>query len=196
LWSTVRQTVIFNCFYINLFAVGENQRVTVGTMPGVERLSIDLLVPAVKEAADLGIPAIAIFPATDPDLKDEMASEAVNKDNLVCRTVKAIKAAGIDISIMCDVALDPYTSHGQDGLLATEGPLAADNYVDNDTSVAMLCRQSVVQAQAGCDIIAPSDMMDGRIGAIREALDKEGFGHVQIMSYAAKYASAFFGPFR
>lgn len=165
-------------------------------MPGVERLSIDLLVPAVKEAADLGIPAIAIFPATDPDLKDEMASEAVNKDNLVCRTVKAIKAAGIDISIMCDVALDPYTSHGQDGLLATEGPLAADNYVDNDTSVAMLCRQSVVQAQAGCDIIAPSDMMDGRIGAIREALDKEGFGHVQIMSYAAKYASAFFGPFR
>lgn len=168
---------------------GSRTRQAISSMPGVERLSIDLLVEAVAEAASLQIPAVAIFPATDPKLKNDEATEAVNSENLVCRAVRAIKAADLDIGIICDVALDPYTSHGQDGLVR-------DGYVVNDESVEMLCRQAVVQAEAGCDVIAPSDMMDGRIGAIRKALDEAGFSHVQIMAYAAKYASAFYGPFR
>jgi porphobilinogen synthase len=158
-------------------------------MPGVFRLTQDLLISAVQEARDLGIPAIAIFPETDPAKKTDGAEEAVNPNNLVCQTVAAIKAAVPEIGIICDVALDPYTSHGQDGLVRGDE-------VVNDESVEMLCRQSVVQAQAGCDIIAPSDMMDGRIGKIRMALDSAGFSNVMIMSYAAKYASAFYGPFR
>ena len=158
-------------------------------MPGVYRLSIDLLTEAVLEARDLGIPAIAIFPETDPNKKTDGAEEAINPDNLVCQTVKAIKSAVPDIGIICDVALDPYTSHGQDGLVR-------DGVVVNDESVQMLCEQAIVQAKSGCDIIAPSDMMDGRIGEIRSALDQEGFERVMIMSYAAKYASAFYGPFR
>jgi porphobilinogen synthase len=158
-------------------------------MPGVQRHSIDVLVTEVKNAAELGIPAIAIFPETDPSLKTDGAEEAWNPGNLVCRTVAAIKAAVPEIGIICDVALDPYTSHGQDGLVR-------DGVVVNDESVAALCDQAVVQAKAGCDIIAPSDMMDGRIGEIRMALDQEGFENVMIMSYAAKYASAFYGPFR
>ena len=168
---------------------GNGQRTPIASMPGVERLSIDLLVDAVSRAADLGIPAVAVFPATEPSLKNEAATEAVNPDNLVCRAVRAIKAKQRNLGIICDVALDPYTSHGQDGLVR-------NGYVVNDETLGMLCQQAVVQAQAGCDVIAPSDMMDGRIGAIRAALDGAGFEHVQLLAYAAKYASAFYGPFR
>ena len=168
---------------------GENRRVAVSSMPGVERLSIDLLVNAVGEARDLGINLIALFPANDPTIKTEDGDEALNPDNLVCRAVRAIKAAHPDVGLLCDVALDPYTTHGHDGLLR-------DGYIVNDETVAVLCRQAVIQAEAGCDVIAPSDMMDGRVGAIRRALDESGFDRVQIMSYAAKYASAFYGPFR
>ncbi len=168
---------------------GQGQKTSIASMPGVERLSIDLLVEAVLRAADLGIPAVAVFPATEPSLKNEAATEAINPDNLVCRAVRAIKAQQRDLGIICDVALDPYTSHGQDGLVR-------NGYVVNDETLEMLCQQAVVQAQAGCDVIAPSDMMDGRIGAIRAALDEAGFEHVQLLAYAAKYASAFYGPFR
>lgn len=169
---------------------GENLRESIASMPGVERLSIDLLVKAVGEAVELGIPAVALFPATNPKLKTPECEEAINPENLVCRAVRAVKAAhGEKIGVICDVALDPYSSHGQDGLVR-------DNYVVNDETVEMLCKQAIVQAEAGCDIIAPSDMMDGRIGAIRRALDEASFEHVQIMAYAAKYASAFYGPFR
>jgi porphobilinogen synthase len=168
---------------------GRKQREPVASMPGVERLSIDHLTDAVGAAAELGIPAVALFPATDPDLKSDDAREAVNPDNLVCRAVRAVKAAVPGVGVICDVALDPYSSHGQDGLVH-------GGYVVNDETVEMLCRQAVVQAQAGCDVIAPSDMMDGRVGAIRRALDETGFEHVLILSYAAKYASAFYGPFR
>lgn len=168
---------------------GSHQKTEVSSMPGVFRMSIDELQPAVLEARELGIPAVAIFPETDPAKKTEGAEEAINPDNLVCQTVHALKNAVPDIGIICDVALDPYTSHGQDGLVR-------DGTVVNDESVQMLCEQALVQAQAGCDIIAPSDMMDGRVGEIRLTLDQEGFEHVMIMSYAAKYASAFYGPFR
>jgi porphobilinogen synthase len=169
---------------------GKGQREAVASMPGVERLSIDLAVEAVGEALALGIPAIALFPATEPKLKTAECEEAVNPENLVCRAVRAVKAAyGDKIGVICDVALDPYSSHGQDGLVR-------DGYVVNDETVAMLQRQAVVQAQAGCDVIAPSDMMDGRVGAVRRALDEAGLIDVQIMAYAAKYASAFYGPFR
>ena len=168
---------------------GTRQRTPISSMPGVERLSIDLLVQEVSRAADLGIPAVAVFPATDPALKNESATEAINPDNLVCRAVRAIKTAQHDLGVICDVALDPYTSHGQDGLVR-------NGYVVNDETLEMLCQQAVVQAQAGCDVIAPSDMMDGRIGAVRGALDGAGFDHVQLLAYAAKYASAFYGPFR
>lgn len=168
---------------------GTGKRTPISSMPGVERLSIDLLVEAVTKAARLKIPAVAIFPATDPSLKNEDATEAVNPDNLVCRAVRAIKAAKLDLGVICDVALDPYTSHGQDGLVR-------EGYVVNDETLEMLCQQAVVQAQAGCDVIAPSDMMDGRIGVVRKALDQAGFDHVQLLAYSAKYASAFYGPFR
>ena len=182
-----RSMILFGPF---LFCEGENRRERIASMPGVERLSIDLAVEAIGEAAGLGIPAVALFPATAADKKTPECEEAVNSDNLVCRAVRAVKAAhGDKIGVICDVALDPYSSHGQDGLVR-------DGYVVNDETVAMLCRQAVVQAEAGCDVIAPSDMMDGRVGAIRRALDEAGFEQVQIMAYAAKYASAFYGPFR
>ncbi len=168
---------------------GDNRREAVTSMPGVERLSIDLLVDAVDEAVDLGIPAIAVFPNTAPSLKTPDAKEAVNPENLVCRAVRAVKEAHPDMGVICDVALDPYNSDGHDGLVD-------DATILNDETVEVLCRQSIVQAQAGCDIIAPSDMMDGRISCIRKALDGKGFQSVRIMSYAAKYASAFYGPFR
>lgn len=168
---------------------GSGKRAPIASMPGVERLSLDLLIEAVGEAKQLGIPAIALFPATDPGKKSPEAEEAFNPQNLVCRAVRAVKAAHPEIGIVCDVALDPYTSHGQDGLVR-------DGYVVNDESVIALQKQAVVQAEAGCDIIAPSDMMDGRIGKIRQALDEAGHEHVQILAYAAKYASAFYGPFR
>jgi len=169
---------------------GDNHREPIPSMPGVERLSIDLAVAAIGEATELGIPAVALFPATAVDKKTPECEEAINSDNLVCRAVRAAKSAhGDQIGIICDVALDPYSSHGQDGLVR-------DGYVVNDETIAMLCQQSIVQAEAGCDVIAPSDMMDGRVGAIRHALDEANFHDVQIMAYAAKYASAFYGPFR
>ena len=168
---------------------GDNRREPVASMPGVERLSVDLVVKAAKEAAGLGIPVIALFPQTPASLKTEDGREALNKDNLVCRAVRAIKATVPEIGILCDVALDPYTSHGHDGLIR-------DGDVHNDATVEMLVQQSLVQVEAGCDIIAPSDMMDGRIGAIRAALEKAGHHNTLLMAYAAKYASAFYGPFR
>jgi porphobilinogen synthase len=168
---------------------GQQQRTPIASMPGVERCSLDLLVEDAKAAALLGIPAIALFPVTPPELKTPDGDEATNSDNLACRAIRALKAAVPGLGIICDVALDPYTSHGQDGLVR-------HGYVVNDATVEVLCRQAVVQAQAGCDVIAPSDMMDGRVGAIRSALDANGFETVAIMSYAAKYASAFYGPFR
>jgi porphobilinogen synthase len=173
-----------------IFVFDGKGRQAVDSLPGVDRLGTDQIVAEVDRAVKLGIPAVAIFPATDPSLKTADAAEAINAENLVCQTVQRIKkAVGDSIGIICDVALDPYSSHGQDGLVR-------DGYVVNDETVAVLQQQAIVQAQAGCDIIAPSDMMDGRIGAIRGALDLAGFVDVQIMSYAAKYASAFYGPFR
>ena len=168
---------------------GENRREAVPSMPGVERVSVDEIVREAEKAARLGIPAMALFPYTDPDLRDPFGSEALNGENLVCKSLRAIKAQVPEIGLITDVALDPYTSHGHDGLLEGERIL-------NDETVAVLVRQAVVQAESGADVIAPSDMMDGRIGAIRAGLDAAGFRDVQIMSYAAKYASAFYGPFR
>ena len=168
---------------------GDEPRIEVPSLPGVNRLSIAQLADDVGEAKDLGIPLIAVFPVIDPALKTGEAEEAYNPDNLVCRAVAAVKAAHPDIGIMCDVALDPFTNHGHDGLLR-------DGYIVNDETLDVLCKQTLVQARAGCDVIAPSDMMDGRIGAIRAALDGDGFQHVRIMAYAAKYASALYGPFR
>ena len=161
----------------------------VASMPDVERLSVDQAVRAAERAAKFAIPCLALFPYTDPDKRDDSGSEALNAENLVCQAIRAIKKEVPDIGILCDVALDPYTSHGHDGLIR-------DGIILNDETVAILVRQALVQAEAGCDIIAPSDMMDGRVGAIREGLDAAGFGDVQIMAYAAKYASAFYGPFR
>ncbi|MGC1779724.1 MAG: porphobilinogen synthase, partial [Xanthobacteraceae bacterium] len=173
-----------------LFLVGGSKvRAGVDSMPGVERLSVDEAVRNAERAAELSIPCIALFPYTEPGRRDETGSEALNPDNLVCRAIRAIKKAVPDIGVLCDVALDPYTSHGHDGLLH-------DGVILNDETVAVLVRQALVQAEAGCDIIAPSDMMDGRVGAIRSALDAARFGDVGIMAYAAKYASAFYGPFR
>ena len=168
---------------------GEKTRVPVPSMPGVERLSIDHAVREAERAARLAIPCIALFPYTDPSLRDETGSEALNPDNLVCRAIAAIKREVPEVGILCDVALDPFTSHGHDGLLR-------DGVILNDETVAVLVKQAIVQAEAGCDIIAPSDMMDGRVGAIRKALDAAQFIDVSIMSYAAKYASVFYGPFR
>jgi porphobilinogen synthase len=168
---------------------GHNKRTPVASMPGVDRLSVDQAVREAERAAKLDIPCIALFPYTEPTLRDERGSEGINADNLVCQSVRAIKREFPDIGVLCDVALDPYTSHGHDGLLE-------DGKILNDATVAVLVQQAVVQAEAGCDIIAPSDMMDGRVGAIRAGLDAAGFVDVQIMAYAAKYASAFYGPFR
>jgi porphobilinogen synthase len=169
---------------------GEKRREPIGSMPGVERLSIDLSVETVGTAIGLGIPAVALFPATEPAKKTADAAEATNSKNLICRAVRAVKAAhGDSIGVICDVALDPYTSHGHDGLLR-------DGYIVNDETIDVLCHQAVIQAEAGCDVIAPSDMMDGRVGRIRRALDEAGFDRVSILAYAAKYASAFYGPFR
>jgi porphobilinogen synthase len=173
-----------------LFLVdGSKVRAPVDSMPGVERLSVDEAIRAAEGAAKLTIPCLALFPYTDPVSRDDTGSEALNPDNLVCRTIRAIKKEVPEIGVLCDVALDPYTSHGHDGLLR-------DGVILNDETVAVLVRQALVQAEAGCDIIAPSDMMDGRVGAIRTGLDAAGFSNVQIMAYAAKYASVFYGPFR
>jgi porphobilinogen synthase len=168
---------------------GRGVRQAVPSMPGVSRLSVDLAVEAAHEAASLGIPAVALFPYTDPRLRTDDGREALNPENLVCTATRAIRAAKADVGVLLDVALDPYTSHGHDGLMQ-------DGEIVNDATLEMLVRQALVQAEAGCDIIAPSDMMDGRVGAIRAALEANGHANVQIMAYAAKYASAFYGPFR
>ncbi|NVN05308.1 porphobilinogen synthase [Asaia spathodeae] len=168
---------------------GQNTRTQVSSMPGVERVSIDLLESHLEEAVALGIPAVALFPITPPDIRDSKGREATNPDNLMCRAAREIKRLYPDLGLIGDVALDPYTDHGHDGLIE-------NGYVVNDASVEILALQAMNQAAAGIDIIAPSDMMDGRIGAIRAALDKAGYENTRIMSYAAKYASAFYGPFR
>ena len=173
-----------------LFVIeGEDKAEPLASMPGVSRHSIDRLVTQAREAEALGIPAIAVFPSIDPALKDNDGTLAGDGDNLVCRAVRAVKQACPELGVICDVALDPFTDHGHDGILS-------DGEIVNDETVAVLCRQAVCQADAGCDIIAPSDMMDGRVAAIRAALDDAGHQNVQIMSYAAKYASGFYGPFR
>ena len=168
---------------------GEGRRVPVPSMPGVERLSIDEAAKEAERAQQLGIPALALFPHTEPELRDATGTEALNDQNLVCRACRAIRKAAPEIGLVTDVALDPYTNHGHDGLLAGDEIL-------NDETVAILVEQALTQARAGADVIAPSDMMDGRVAAIRQGLDAAGFQRVQIMSYAAKYASAFYGPFR
>ena len=168
---------------------GGSTKYPISSMPGVERLGVDALIETLSQVVDLGIPAIALFPHTKEDLKTPNAAESYNPNNLVCTAIKAVKEAYPDIGIMSDVALDLYNSDGHDGLVN-------NGQVLNDETIEVLCRQSVVQAKAGSDIIAPSDMMDGRIASIRDALDREGFQNVSIMAYAAKYASAFYGPFR
>jgi porphobilinogen synthase len=168
---------------------GHNERVEIKTMPGVYRLSIDQIVETASQASKAGIRAIALFPSIEAELKSENADEAYSLDNLICRTIRSLRNANIDIGIICDVALDPYTSHGHDGILV-------DGDVDNDKSIKALCNQALVLAKAGADVVAPSDMMDGRIFAIREVLDEAGFEYVNILAYAAKYNSCFYSPFR
>ncbi len=169
---------------------GHNQVQDIPSMPGVQRMTIDRLLGVAEECVALGVPALALFPAIEPSLKTADGAEALNPDGLIPRTVRALKKHFPELGVMTDVALDPFTSHGQDGLLDATG------YVVNDTTVAMLTRQARVQAEAGVDIVAPSDMMDGRIGAIRTMLEADGHLHTRIMAYSAKYASAFYGPFR
>jgi porphobilinogen synthase len=173
---------------------GKDQRQPVLSMPGVERLSLDLLLPVAEDCAKLGIPVMALFPVIDQSLKTPDGREALNPDGLVPRVVQALKKEFPELGIMCDVALDPFTSHGQDGLIDPDP--AQDGYIMNDTTVEILVKQALTQAGAGADIVAPSDMMDGRIGAIRQALEANHFVHTRIMAYSAKYASAFYGPFR
>lgn len=168
---------------------GKKQVEAVGSMPGVNRLSVDEAVKSAKEARALGIPCIALFPNTPPELRGDRGDEALNADNLINTAMRAIKDAVPEVGLLADVALDPYTTHGQDGLVE-------DGIILNDETIGVLVQQAVLQAEAGADIIAPSDMMDGRIGAIRQELDKAGFQHVQVMAYSAKYASGFYGPFR
>ena len=169
---------------------GQNRREAVGSMPGVERLSLDLLMPVAEDCVKLGIPALALFPVIDQSLKTPDGREATNPDGLVPRVVRALKQAFPELGVMTDVALDPYTSHGQDGLLDEH------HYILNDPTVEILVQQALTQAAAGVDMVAPSDMMDGRIGAIRQGLEAAGFVNTRIMAYSAKYASAFYGPFR
>ncbi len=185
------ETIVLPQHLIQPFFVieGKNKREEVETMPGVARLSIDLLVEKTKEAAELGIRLIALFPVIDSSLKDDEGSEAFKEDNLICRAVKAIKAANIDIGVLCDVALDPYTLNRHDGIVR-------DGDVHNELTVEALQKQSLALAKAGADILAPSDMMDGRIGAIRESLDLEGYHNVSIASYSMKYNTNLYGPFR
>ena len=192
-WS--RRLVAENALTVNdliwplFLTTGTNVREPVSSMPGVFRLSVDQVQREAEKAAALGIPVVALFPYTDSDTRDETGSEALNANNLVCQSIRAIKQAVPNIGVLCDVALDPYTSHGHDGLLK-------DDRILNDETVDILIKQALLQVDAGCDIIAPSDMMDGRIGAIRDALEIAGHTDTLIMSYAAKYASAFYGPFR
>jgi porphobilinogen synthase len=191
----VRRLVAENTLTVNdliwtgFVVEGQKKREPIVSMPGIVRYSIDELVAEAQELHALGIPAIALFPSHDPSEKDERGSLAVKGDNLICRAVSAVKKAVPDIGIICDVALDPFTSHAHDGLLV-------NGKILNDETVEILCQQAIVQAKAGCDIIAPSDMMDGRIATLRRALDGAGFQDVMLLAYAAKYASAYYGPFR
>ena len=169
---------------------GEKKRESIASMPGVERLSLDLLLPVAEQCVKLGIPVMALFPVIDASLKTPDGREALNDKGLVPRVVKSLKAHFPELGVMTDVALDPFTSHGQDGLLDDNG------YILNDPTVEVLVQQALTQAEAGVDIVAPSDMMDGRIGAIRQLLEEQGHVHTRIMAYSAKYASAFYGPFR
>lgn len=191
-WS--RRLVAENALTVNdliwpVFVHDQPDPVDVPSMPGMKRHSVSSLIDAVGEAGELGVPLVAVFPAIDPARKDDEGSEALNPENIVCESVRALKQALPDVGVLCDAALDPFTSHGHDGLIN-------DGYVQNDITVEALVQQSLMQVEAGCDVIAPSDMMDGRVGAIRAALEAHGHHNVQIMSYAAKYASAFYGPFR
>ena len=188
-------TLTANDLIYPVFVVdGQKQRVPIASMPGVERLSLDLLLPVAEDCVRLGIPVMALFPVIDQSLKTPDGREALNPDGLVPRVVRALKQEFPDLGVMTDVALDPFTTHGQDGL---PHPDPAENgYIMNDETVAMLVQQALTQAGAGVDIVAPSDMMDGRIGAIRQALEQQGHIHTRIMAYSAKYASAFYGPFR
>ncbi|MDQ1814670.1 porphobilinogen synthase [Massilia sp. CCM 9210] len=169
---------------------GANQRQPISAMPGIERLSVDLLLQVAEECVSLGIPVLALFPSIDASLKTADGIEAINPDGLIPRAVRALKARFPELGVLTDIALDPYTSHGQDGLIDDKG------YVLNDETTAMLIRQALCHAQAGVDVVAPSDMMDGRIGALRQAFEEQGYIHTRIMAYSAKYASAFYGPFR
>ncbi|WP_373091902.1 porphobilinogen synthase [Zhongshania sp.] len=184
------QLTVNDLIYPMFVCEGSNERQAVGSMPGIERLSIDLLVAEAKQLAALGIPAIALFPVVGADKKSLFAEEAYNPDGLAQRAITAIKDAAPELGIITDVALDPYTTHGQDGIIDASG------YVLNDRTVETLCKQAEAQANAGADIVAPSDMMDGRIGAIRHTLESNGHINTCILSYAAKYASAYYGPFR
>ena len=168
---------------------GLNKKEKINSMPGIYRFSLDRLETEIKYISSLNIPAIAFFPQTENKLKTSDGREAVNKNNLVCEAIRISKKVNPELGVICDVALDPYTDHGHDGVII-------DGHIDNDKTLEILCQQSLIQAEAGCNIIAPSDMMDGRVGLIRDTLDKNGFINVQIMSYAVKYASAFYGPFR
>ncbi|MGI9405046.1 MAG: porphobilinogen synthase [Hyphomicrobiaceae bacterium] len=189
--NLVRETVLTPADFIwPLFVMaGTDHAEPVPSMPGVQRLSVDRIGKAAREAAGLGIPVVAVFPYIDPALRNDDGSEALNTDNRVCRAVREIKNTAPDVGVLCDVALDPYTAHGHDGLLE-------NGEIVNDATVDVLVRQALIQVEAGCDIIAPSDMMDGRVGAVRQALEAAEHTNTQIMSYAAKYASAFYGPFR
>ena len=193
-WSrrlTQESTLCPNDFILPIFLIdGSNKKESISTMPGVYRYTINRISQVVDRAIKIGIPMVALFPKTKNSLKNEIGSESLNEDNLVCRAIVEIKKRYKNkIGIMCDVALDPYTSHGHDGLIKS-------NQIINDETIEVLINQSLLQAEMGCDVLAPSDMMDGRIGKIRKALDKSGYQNVQILSYAAKYASSFYGPFR
>ena len=168
---------------------GSNVKEEIKSMPGIYRFSLDLLANEIERISSLDIPAIALFPKIEQSLKDPIGSEALNKNNLVCNAIKISKKVNNELGVICDVALDPFTDHGHDGVIIND-------QIDNDKTLEILCDQALIQAEAGCDIIAPSDMMDGRVGLIRDKLDSHGFTNVQIMSYAVKYASAFYGPFR
>ncbi len=188
---TAQNTLNPSDLILPLFVIeGKNKEEKISSLPDVSRYSIDLIVKKAKEAQKLGIPALMLFPAIDQKLKDRDGSEALNPKNLICRAVKEIKNAAPEIGVITDVALDPYTTHGHDGFVNKNGE------IENDATIEILCEQAAIQAAAGCDVVAPSDMMDGRIGVIRDYLDSQNFTNTMIMSYAAKFASAFYGPFR
>jgi porphobilinogen synthase len=188
---TAQNALLPSDLILPLFVIeGKKKEEKIAQLSGASRMSIDLIVKKAKEARDLGIPALMLFPVIDQKLKDASGKEAWNSKNLMCRAIDEIKNAVPEIGVITDVALDPYTSHGHDGIVDASG------YVENDVTIEALCKQALAQAEAGCDVVAPSDMMDGRIGVIRDALDDQGFVDVSIMSYAVKYASNFYGPFR